>query len=68
MKLPFTVVSHPAGAGEDGSMPSSTAWAKDEAAKKSGAKKLETRIVGSDVYARPKQIDFVRFSILLAIR
>ena len=24
VKLPFTVVSHPSGAGEDGSMPSST--------------------------------------------
>jgi hypothetical protein len=38
-------------------MPSGTAWAKDEAAKKSGARKLEARIVRSDAQAQPKQID-----------
>ena len=57
MNLPSTVVSQPSGAGDDGSMPSGTAWDEDEAAKKSGARKLEERIVRSDVKARSKEID-----------
>lgn len=56
VNLPLTVVLHPAGAEADGSMPSSTAWAKDEAAKKSGARKLEARIVKSGVQARSRGI------------
>lgn len=56
MKFPLTVVSHPAGAGDDGSMPSATPWARDEAAKKSGARKLGERIVSLNVQARSKYV------------
>lgn len=63
VKLPLTVVSHPAGAGEDGSMPSSTPWARDEAAKKSGARKLEARIVKSNVQAQITRI-FAVYGVL----
>jgi hypothetical protein len=40
-----TVVWQPSGAEASGAMPSSTAWARVVAAKKSGAKMVEVRIV-----------------------
>jgi len=52
VKFPFTFLVHPAGADASGSIPSSTPWAKDEAAKKSGARKVEVRIVESGVSER----------------
>lgn len=45
VKFPFALVSQPDGGGEDGAMPSGTACARLEAAKKSGARKLELRMV-----------------------
>jgi len=45
VKLPFALRSHPDGGADDGAMPSGTAWASVEAAKKSGARRPEERIV-----------------------
>lgn len=47
VKLPFDVVTQPLGGLDGGAMPSGTAWAKLEAAKKSGPRKLEGRMVSS---------------------
>jgi hypothetical protein len=41
-----TVVWQPLGAAASGAMPSSTAWLRAVAARKSGAKKVEVRILG----------------------
>lgn len=40
-----TVVLQPSGAEASGAMPSSTAWARPVAARKSGAKMVEVRMV-----------------------
>lgn len=45
LKLPLTVVSQPLGGPEDGSMPSSTAWARLVAAKSSDVRQCATRMV-----------------------
>lgn len=46
-KLPETVVWQPLGGAEDGAMPSGTACASEAAAKRSGPRKSEARIVES---------------------
>jgi hypothetical protein len=47
VKLLLALSSQPDGGGEDGAMPSSTAWAETVAATKTGTAKLVKRIVSS---------------------
>ena len=51
VKLPFAVVSHPDGGGDEGAIPSGTDCDTAVAAKKSGARKLEDRIVKESSYS-----------------
>ena len=48
IKCVSTVVLQPLGAGASGAMPSSTAWPRAAAARKTGASKDEGRMVGGD--------------------
>lgn len=58
MKLPLAFCSQPEGGGEDGAMPSGTDWAKDEAAKKSGPRRLEGRMMAGEAgYGRRLRVD-----------
>lgn len=45
VKFEMAFDSHPDGGGEDGEMPTGTAWAKLVAAKKSGPRKLVDRML-----------------------